>query len=238
MYCLSNIILDRYVFTNLHWSWTKMRLESRISVRNAVLIISTFSIVVFLLSIVAYNNFLKTDKRNYYELNIEELKDKIGINSKDDDAILEMAMAKYLNGQSDDALAVLSLYLNKKPPKIKALLYAGLIYVDINRYKDSIPLLNEVVRLNPNYERELLYYNLGLAYFKTGDYQNSVKNLKIAASVDPGHAMANFYLGQAYFKVGQYKNAKLFLSNTLKLDANIKEAVDLLDYIDKNGLDK
>ncbi len=51
------------------------------------------------------------------------------------------------------------------------------------------------------------YYNLGLAYFRSGMYEEAIEAFKQATRVNPDDADAHANLGLAYFSLGVYEEA-------------------------------
>jgi tetratricopeptide (TPR) repeat protein len=51
----------------------------------------------------------------------------------------------------------------------------GFSYLQGGRAKEAIPQLVKAIELVPDYDTAI--YNLGLAYFQTGEYEKSLENL-------------------------------------------------------------
>ncbi len=207
--------------------------EIRIGKGKAFTLVIIFTLII---SAGAYylfaSDWLKTERRDVYQFSNDLLQDKLSLNPADINTKLDLAVSQYLQGKTGDAFNTYKSILKQDPQNTSALLYMGLIKVDMKDYQNAIPLLEKVVSFNPVFQPRLLYYNLGIAYFKTGDYAKAAKNLKVAAEVDSGSGPASFYLGMAYFKLGQYQNARIPLEKAVKLGQNPSEANKALQEID------
>lgn len=215
-----------------------MGLNTRINFKLAMLLISLFTVIVFGAGFsLTYKYWLKTDKRNVYELKMDLLKEQLQKNPLNEEVQLDLALSLYLDGQSEQALSNYQKVLKLNPKNITALLYLGLIKVDLKQYQDAIPYLEKVVSVRPDFMERLLYYNLGIAYLNTNNYQKARDSLNIASGIDPGSAHAKYSLGVTYFKLKQYDKAKLFLEQAIKIGGPIGDANRILEVI-KNAANK
>lgn len=72
-------------------------------------------------------------------------------------------------GQFDKAL---TNYLNATvvdPSDAEGLVYAGLLYMDMQKYNEAITQFKRAKIVNPNYPK--VFYYIGKAFFELGDYQ-------------------------------------------------------------------
>lgn len=65
---------------------------------------------------------------------------------------------------------------------------------------------------------------LGWVYYKRGDYQNAVKELKMAVDTSVDNADLRYHLAAAYAKTGKIQDAKVELEKALALDKNHAES--------------
>ena len=70
--------------------------------------------------------------------------------------------------------------------------------------------------------------SLGWAYYRLGDYDQSVQQLERATELDPADAEINNHLGDAYWRVGRHIEAAFQWRRVLTLqpDAKLKAEVE------------
>lgn len=210
-------------------------LDARIGMKKAIAIIVVFTMIITSLGYgVIYRLWLKPDSRNTYEVQADLLQERLLEDPGDNKTELDLAIALYLNGKTEEALNICDLVLQKQSADITALLYAGLIKTDLKEYRKAIPLLEKVAAQKPSFQKRLLYFNLGLAYLNTGDYPKAIKNLKTAADVDPGSAMAHYYLGLAYDKAGQYDLAVASMEKAVRIGGDFLDVRQVLETARKH----
>ncbi|MCP4348230.1 MAG: DUF560 domain-containing protein [Desulfobacterales bacterium] len=67
------------------------------------------------------------------------------------------------------------------------------------------------------------YYNLGIAAYKDGNYQEAEMNLKLALEFDPNAPHYNHYLGKTYMKTERYQIAKTHFDKAQKVKPDTPE---------------
>jgi Flp pilus assembly protein TadD len=82
---------------------------------------------------------------------------------------------------------------------------AGKLYLNRQDYKSAILCFNDLLSFNDKSPSYLL--DRGICFLKTGQYQNSIPDLKKASELDPGLFAGYLNLGEAYGRAGDYKLA-------------------------------
>ena len=75
----------------------------------------------------------------------------------------------------------------------------------------------------------------GFTYLVQEQYALSIKDLQVAAQVDPNHVDTMVYLGQARLNSGQYPEAKVAFEKAIELDPSNADALEGLDLISSRG---
>lgn len=78
--------------------------------------------------------------------------------------------------------------------------------IKLGRYKDAIPMLNEVVAAEK--DNADAYNLLGFSYRKSGNYGEALTNYQRALELEPKHRGANEYLGELYLETGDLAAAE------------------------------
>lgn len=79
------------------------------------------------------------------------------------------------------------------------------ISMALEKYQDAIYGYTKTLELNPQYPDAA--FNLGNAYYLTGDVQNSIKTFERLIAQNPQEVRATYNLGEAYLKIDDAQNA-------------------------------
>ena len=85
------------------------------------------------------------------------------------------------------------------------LLYKALVDSENQRYAEAVPILEEVLRQEPN--TSIAYMQLGRAYVSLQQYQKAIAPLKHVVETAPDNSLAHYELGCALVKTGQWSEA-------------------------------
>jgi tetratricopeptide (TPR) repeat protein len=89
-------------------------------------------------------------------------------------------------------------------------------------WRDPVIFWNDSIRHSPDNAR--LYNNLGLALYRRGEVQNSIKEFEEALRISPTYALAHNNLGLSYRLQGNQNKAVLHFNKALQYDPKISEA--------------
>ena len=84
-------------------------------------------------------------------------------------------------------------------------LYEALVDVESQHFEEAIPVLEEVVKQEPN--TPTAYLQLGRSYMALKEYENAIGPLKISVEKKPDDAFAHYELGCALVKTGHWPEA-------------------------------
>jgi arylsulfatase A-like enzyme/Tfp pilus assembly protein PilF len=93
----------------------------------------------------------------------------------------------------------------KQKIAIANLLYEGLVDVENDRFAEAVPVLEQVLKQEPN--TPTAYLQLGRAYMALKDYQKAVVPLQALVDKRPEDAFAHYELGCALVKTGHWTEA-------------------------------
>ena len=85
------------------------------------------------------------------------------------------------------------------------LLYRALVDSENQRYEEAVPILEEVLKQEPN--TSVAYMQLGRAYVALKQYQKAIPPLRYVVETAPDNALAHYELGCALVKTGQWNEA-------------------------------
>lgn len=107
--------------------------------------------------------------------------------------------------------------VSKRYPKsAEPLAHMGLIEARQEHYPEAIAYYRKAMALNP--AMPALRLNLGLAYFKAGDYQHAIDALSPLFKADPTDQRLAILLGMAHYGLAQYSAASPFLQQASERD--------------------
>ncbi len=101
--------------------------------------------------------------------------------------------------------------------------FSGLSYMQSQIWHDRSTLWNHVIGLNPN--NNIAYYNLGVYYLKSGDYDLAIKNLTESSRLNPESAKPHNQLGVIYMIRGDMVLALKQFNQALSIDEVYPEAI-------------
>jgi tetratricopeptide (TPR) repeat protein len=119
----------------------------------------------------------------------------------------------------DGAMAAFDKALDIQPGFAMAHRDLGLILLQKGRYKEAATHLEQAAVLGLAHPR--LYNFLGIAYSRTGRYQDAVKVYTKALDKEPDFAEAHLNLSYAYEKLNRPQSARLQYETACKLQADL-----------------
>ena len=136
--------------------------------------------------------------------------------------ILEQAIAAHKAGDLSNAEILYKQIIDLDPSNTCALHYLSVIFINIDRAEEAIPLL-ENAAINQASNPDLLY-NLALAYQKIENIPEAIHYYKLVLALKPDFAMANNNIGVAYQHMGNLDVANMYLKKAFSIDPGCIEA--------------
>lgn len=173
---------------------------------------------------------LRLDKRNYeLAFYLAEFHHKQGLNqeglsyidtalaSKNDhvDSLLLRGLILYGERSFEESEKSLKRCLSVQPNNAKALMCLASIYVDDSRYEEAAPLLERVLKIDP---QARAYYLMGVVSKERGKLHDAFEYLDQALELEPNHEDALLVLGMAYLERGWTRKAKAVFAQALELN--------------------
>lgn len=181
------------------------------------------------------------DKKNYTEA-IEKYEKVLSINPTNERAMYELSLTYLAMDNYMEALKYSTKVINAnyQPLLLDAYNVKGAALAGLQKYDDSIVLLNEAVkRCGDDY---LLYYNLGLSYFKNGDNNNAIIYLEKSIDEEIGYSESYYLYAYALSNQNRYIEAILAFDSFLLLEPDDERAknvfLDMMDILQNKMLDE
>ncbi len=84
-------------------------------------------------------------------------------------------------------------------------------YIEAKKYDDALPLLTEIIRIDPKHANAYNY--MGFVLRKQGDFKASLSHYQTALKLYPKHRGAKEYLGELYLRMGDLTSAERLLAD-------------------------
>ena len=148
-------------------------------------------------------------------------------------AVYEEAKSRISGGEDSIAIGLcrkgIELNTEYTPDFYKFLSNA---YIDLNRDNDAIKLLSDTAI--PKYPNiYLLQYSLGLAYYKSHQYDSAVVCFERAIKLNIFHALSHYYLGRCCLEQGRMIPALLSLQFFLILEPTSSRALSAVQVMEQ-----
>lgn len=146
--------------------------------------------------------------RNFYGA-LEELVKAVEMVPDNPDYRQVLALTYYARKMYREAISEFTKTLQIKPEHVEANMNLASLYIELKNWDLAIPHLEaaQTGRLLKKREHEMLYNNMGLAYYGIKDYKKSVIYSKKAIELGPNFVFPYYNLGMALDKLGKYDEA-------------------------------
>ena len=94
----------------------------------------------------------------------------------------------------------------------------GLCLIELERYDEAIEVLSQSANDELNTAPHLAWGNLGLAYFRTGQWRSSVEATSEATRMQPRFCVGYYTMGRALFEMGKFEQAEEALVRAIEVD--------------------
>ena len=102
------------------------------------------------------------------------------------------------------------------------------IYITKNEPEKALETLNELQKIDPNYQAARIQNMIGYLCWQLGRFDEVVVRCKKALEVDPKDISALENLGTVYMKKGMYKDAAIEFQKVLEIEPNNPKAMRML----------
>ncbi|WP_411768380.1 tetratricopeptide repeat protein [Winogradskyella sp. A3E31] len=199
-------------------------------------------IILLLLSI---NSFAQSDIENLvkegiqyhdnreYDKAIETYKRALKIAPNSTLVNYEIALSYFSKGDYKEAVKYSDVVLKQdKDLLLQAYMTKGSALDMLGKTKESIKLFNKAIKKTEGHY--LLYYNLGLNYYKISDLENAEDNIIKAIELNPNHSSSHLILASIHNQKGNSVQTLLSSHYFLFLEPNSQRSLDAYSILQKN----
>jgi len=145
---------------------------------------------------------------------------------------IKQFMCSYKNGDVETSLKEVNNYLEDYPDESHILVFKANILNVLKRYKESILVLEEITKKNPEWAYP--QYVLGESFFQLNQWDISKLHFQRALEIDPQNAIYNAGMATACYKLGDLNNAVVYMSRAHLLKPQEEDfCADLHHYVDE-----
>ena len=125
--------------------------------------------------------------------------------------------AIFLENRPQEALLYLEAAVREDPAHVKAFLYLGMAYHQLNRNDDAIAIYQRILPRG-GAETARIAYNMGVCYFANRNYASAVQSYTQALEIDPSLSTAMLNRANSRIQMGQLKEAVSDYENYLAME--------------------
>lgn len=145
----------------------------------------------------------------------------------------EIALSYFSKGEYKEAIKHSDIVLKQdKDLLLQAYMTKGSALDMLGKTKESIKLFKTAIKKTDGHY--LLYYNLGLNYYKVNDIENAEENVIKAIELNPNHSSSHLMLANIHNQKGNSVQTLLSSHYFLFLEPNSKRSLDAYSMLQKN----
>ena len=169
--------------------------------KNKILIITFLFFSFFMFSQSTKDDFIKEGIEHHdsgnFDKAIESYKQALALDSKSALIHYEISLSYFSKRDYKEAINYADFVLKQKDKyMLQAYLTKGSALDMLGKTKKSIKLFEKAIKKEEKHY--LLYFNLGINYFKIGELEKAADNFIEAIYVNPNHASSHFMLAQIH----------------------------------------
>jgi type IV pilus assembly protein PilF len=159
-----------------------------------------------------------------YPLALRELLEAHKLDPSNPIVCNNLALAYFVRSKLEESEKYFKKAIELDPKYTEARNNLGRTYIELNRFNEAIATLNEVTKDLTYTEPEKGFANLGLAYYRTKNFQAAQKKFREALQANNNFCPAHGFYGQTLFQLKEYKKAADATDRALQVCPNLDEA--------------
>lgn len=176
---------------------------------------------------------IKYHDNGNYDKAIESYEKALEINPKSTLANYEIALSYFSKGDYKEAITHSDIVLKQDEDLLlQAYMTKGSALDMLGKTKESIKLFKTAIKKTDGHY--LLYYNLGLNYFKVNDFENAEENVISAIELNPNHSSSHLMLANIHNQKGNSVQTLLSSHYFLFLEPNSQRSIDAYSMLQQN----
>jgi len=167
-----------------------------------------------------------------YSQAIQDLKEALGENPNDLDAMYYLGVALNKAGRHQEAETTLKKVLSLDPTYRKAHFDLGVVEYDLKKYPQALKEFQQAEKDDAN--NGLIHYYQGLTYHHRGDFERSSRLFLRTVALAPELGLtAHFYAGVGFYRLGLLEEAKDEFQEAIRIDPASEVARSAQEFLEK-----
>ena len=168
-----------------------------------------------------------------YEKAIETYKKALQLDPNSTLVNYEIALSYFTKGNYKESIKYSDVVLKQnKDYMLQAYMTKGSALDMLGKTKESIKLFEKAIK--ETIDHYLLYYNLGLNYYKLNDLDNAEENVIKAIELNPNHSSSHLMLAYIHNQKGNSIQTLLATHYFLFLEPNSQRSLEAYSILQKN----
>ncbi|KGJ91097.1 tetratricopeptide repeat protein [Thalassotalea sp. ND16A] len=157
-----------------------------------------------------------TDNPEQYKLGVNVCELTATNQSMGYEAYLALGKLNMINGSHNKAIHNLERARSLNPESSESITSLARVYFDLEDNNKAETLYEQAINIEPTYWRN--YYQFGIYYYSTGQYQQALRQFNMAILLNNNVALAYNALGGTHFLLMQWEQASIAWSKALSIE--------------------
>jgi tetratricopeptide (TPR) repeat protein len=163
------------------------------------------------------------DEMNDHAGATQQFRAAVKANPKEPNVHFGLGYLLWAQGQYEEAAREFQAELANVPNHVQAMAYLADANVKMNRPGAALPLIERTIRIDPGIE--MAHLDLGILYANAGHRDDSLRELKVAAKLNPNDVNVHWRLARLYQAMGRKDEANAEFQKTRSLTKAADDSV-------------
>lgn len=154
---------------------------------------------------------------------LRELHAAAAINSKLPNVHFGIGYLLWTQGEYDEAAKEFRAEIANDPDHVQAALYLADARIQMNQMEEALPLLENIVRVNPT--SAMGHLDLGIVYADANRREDALRELQAAVQIAPDNVSAHYRMARLYRSMGKADAAREEFDKASKLNKAADEGL-------------
>ena len=153
----------------------------------------------------------------------QQFRAAVKANPKEPNVHFGLGYLLWTQGQYEQATQEFQAELANVPDHLQALMYLADTNIKMDHLDIAVPLLKKAIRLDPGVV--MAHLDLGIVHSKAGDWNDAMRELKLAAKLNPENVNVHWQLAKVYQAIGRNQEANAEFEKTKTLTQAADDSV-------------
>lgn len=163
------------------------------------------------------------DEMNDHDGATQQFRAAVKANPKEPNVHFGLGYLLWTQGQYEEAAREFQAELANVPNHVQAMAYLADANIRMNHPEVALPLIQKTIRIDPGVE--MAHLDLGILYANAGHQEESLRELKVAAKLNPSDVNVHWRLARLYQAMGRKDEANAEFQKTRSLTKAADDSV-------------